>query len=371
MRISRIMPLWIMAICMTASLLILTGCDDPDEEIVAPLRQVKSMVVTGGDGAQEQSFSGRLHSTSEVGFSFKVAGTIEQLPVQVGDQVRKGDVLARIDPADYELQVERAEAALAESEAALRNAKANYARVKKLYEAGNVARTTLDQARAEFDTATAGVQANGKALEIARKDLSYTILRADADCAIATVIPDVGENVAGGTTIIDAACGDGLEVKLNIPESVISHIAKDMGVTVHFSAIEDRGFEGVVSKVGVSSVGAGTTFPVDVLITDRDQSALKAGLSAVVTFAIDVTKKGDVVPIIVPPFAVGADEQGQFVYTLMVTSGDVATVRRTAVEIGAVSQDGVEIRSGVLPNMRIVVAGLTVLREGMEVRIVD
>lgn len=355
-------------LCM-ASTLMLSGCNEEEEEKKAPLRYVKSMAIMGGSGTYEQSFSGRLHASSEVSFSFKVSGTIDSLPVNVGDRVSKGDVLAKLDASDYELEVEKAQASLAKSNATSRNAKANYERVKRLYAAGNTSRNDLDSARADADTSAASAQADRKALEIAKKDLSYTALKAEADCAIASVDPDVGENVNSGDQIIFATCGDDLEVKLNIPESVISYITKGMSVDVSFSAIEGTQFKGKVSEVGVSSVGNSTTFPVDVLVTDSDQSALKAGLSADVTFTIDASKKGRSLAIIVPPFAVGSDENGRFVYVIEPKEDTIATVRRTAVGTGDAMQSGVEITRGLNPGMRIVVAGVTGLRDGMEVKV--
>ncbi len=226
----------LLACLFAAPTLFIAGCGDEEKEKTYPPRHVKSMTITGSGASYEQSFSGRLHSTSEVSFSFKVPGTIESLLVKKGDKVREGDVLARLESSDYELEVEKTQAALAESEATHRNAKANYERVKQLYVSGSASRKELDNARAESDTAAAGVQADRKALEIARKELSYTYLKADSNCAIADVSPDVGENVDSGEQIVYSTCGDELEVKLNIPESVISHIKKYAG---HRSLLSD------------------------------------------------------------------------------------------------------------------------------------
>ncbi len=345
--------------------LFLVGCAEEEVVKTAPPRTVKSLVITVDSGTYEQSFSGRLHSTSEVNFSFRVPGTIESLPVNKGDFISAGTVLATLDPTDYELQVEKSQAALAESEANLRNATGKYDRVKKLYEAGNTSRNDLDNARAQFDTAKASVQASRKAMEIARRDLSYTTLKADDDCGIAEVNPDVGENVGSGEQVIFATCGDGLEVKLNIPETVISFIENGMTVDVTFPAIEGQVFAGKVTEVGVSSIGGSTTFPVDVLIEDPNADQLKAGLSADVIFAISLS---DTEVVLVPPFAVGEDDQGRFVYVLTSQENGLSTVHRTPVTIGNAVQDGLEITSGLKPGMRIVTAGVSALRDGMEVK---
>ena len=366
-----ILPKYRRVIVAITFLTLLLACGEEKRQRKAPVRRVKSATVIGGDSVYRHSFSGRLHSTSEVSFSFKVGGTLKSLPVKKGDRVGKGDTLATLEASDYELQVGKAKASLAQTRADYRNAKANYSRVKRLYEAGNTARNELDDARAESDTAAARVEADRKSLEIAQRELSYTVLKSDADCAVASVDPDVGENISSGQRVVYATCGDELEVKLNIPESVISYIQKDMPVKVSFSAFEGRKFEGKVSEVGVSSVGSGTTFPVNVLITGSDKQQLKAGLSAEVEFNIDSSKGSKSNTIVVPPFAVGEDEVGRFAYVLEAQEGGFAMVRRTPIEVGEIRQNGIEISSGLTPGMRIVTAGVSVLRDGMKVGVSD
>ena len=113
--------------------LILAGCgEEQDAEMTAPLRQVRTIVVESGTGIFERSFSGTLQSSNQTSYSFKVSGTIESIPVEVGQAVKKGDVLAILDPSDYELEVQKSRASLVEQQSKLRNAKADYERTKKL-----------------------------------------------------------------------------------------------------------------------------------------------------------------------------------------------------------------------------------------------
>ena len=113
--------------------LILAGCgEEQDAEMTAPLRQVRTIVVESGTGRFERSFSGTLQSSNQTSYSFKVSGTIESIPVEVGQSVNKGDVLAILDPSDYELEVQKSRASLVEQQSKLRNAKADYERTKKL-----------------------------------------------------------------------------------------------------------------------------------------------------------------------------------------------------------------------------------------------
>lgn len=354
------------------SLVMLCGCSgEVTEEAQAPLRQVKSILIAAGSDAYAQSFSGRVHSSLEVSYSFRVSGTLESLPVSVGDRVTKGAILAKLDPADYELEVERAQASVKSSQALSRNASSNYERVKRLYEAGNTSRNDLDNARANTDTAQASAQADRKALEIAKNNLSYTVLRSDDDCAVASVDPEVGENINAGTQVVFASCGEQLEVQLDIPESTIGAISQGMPAAITLPALPGNRYEGVVSKVGVTSVGNGTTFPVTVKFTAVGQNQLSPGLSADVSFSISRTSGGQSQGIVVPAFAIGEDESGRFAFIVQPQGDGLAKVKRTAVQTGNVVQNGIVVTSGLAPGVRLVTAGVSVLRDGMDVTYSD
>ncbi|MEM6811429.1 MAG: efflux RND transporter periplasmic adaptor subunit [Pseudomonadota bacterium] len=350
--------------------LFLSACGEEQEaELKAPLREVRTVIVESGSGIFKRSFSGTLQSSNQTSYSFKVSGTIESIPVEVGQAVKKNEVIAVLDPSTYELETQRARASLVEAQSQLRSAKAEYERTKKLYEAGNSSRSDLDNARAASETAAASTQAANKSLQIAQKDLSDTKLRSKADCQIASIPGDSGENVSAGTEVITATCGEGLEVKLDIPESAISSIKKDMPVTVSFSALPDKTYQGIVKEVGVAAVNGGTTFPVDVLIVDEDKTALKSGLSANVTFTIDNRNESKVSAPVLPSFAVGEDQDGRFVYTVQTGQDNRVMIKRVPVTLGQISQEGIEIVSGVQPGMKVVTAGVSVLRDGMEVKV--
>ncbi|MEM7790466.1 MAG: efflux RND transporter periplasmic adaptor subunit [Verrucomicrobiota bacterium] len=329
---------------------------------------MRSIVVETGTGIFERTFSGLLQSSNQTTYSFRVSGTIKSIPVQVGQAIKTGQVIATLDPADYELEVQRAQAYLAEANSTLRNAKADYDRTKKLYEAGNSSRSDLDEARAASETAEAATEVALKSLEIAKRDLSYTELKSQGDCKVASIPLDAGENVKEGEEVVTADCGDELEVELNIPESVIGRIEEEMEVVVTFPAIPKKTFNGIVKEVGISSVSGKTTFPVDVLITNDDISGLKSGLSANVSFKLGNLGDSETSPIL-PSFAVGEDQNGRFVFVVDSTEAGTGIVKRTPVVVGDIQEDGIEISEGVEPGMRVVVAGVSVLRDGMEVKL--
>jgi RND family efflux transporter MFP subunit len=361
-----VLTYWLFALSVAVSLY---GCNKaPEKELQAPLRQVRSMVVDAGTGMVERTFSGRLHSSQETSLSFKVSGTIQDIAVNVGDPIKNGDVIATLDPSPYALEVQRAQASLSEAQAMLTNAKANYMRIKKLYKTNSVSRSEFDNARASLDSAAAIVESAHKVLEIARLNLSYTKLTAADDCMIASVDAEEGENVVQGKQIFYTTCGDDLEVDLDIPESVIAGIKKDSEVKVIFPAIPGKVYKGKVYEVGVSSIQGGTTFPVTIALTGPHTEDLKPGLSADVAFSIGNGHVDRNSVVIVPPFAVGEDPEGRFVFILNPTQQDRAIVKRRPVTIGNILQSGIEVLEGLEPGIRVVTAGVSVLHDGMEVK---
>jgi len=350
-------------------LLGLVSCGDTGDALSeAPLRQVRSIVLSSGSGFIEASYSGTLRAAQEASLSFKISGTVRNIAVKVGDSVVRGEIIASLDPSIYELESQRQQASLSQAEAALRNATSNYERVRRLYENGNQSLSALDDARSNYDSATATVETAKRALEIANLDLSYTQLQAEADCAIASVDAEQGENVSQGTQIFYANCGTQLEVSLNIPESVIASIKKDMPVDVSFSAIPDETFSGRVNEVGISAVQGGSTFPVTVTLDEPYSGELIAGLSADVVFSLANNSRAGGAALTVPSFAVSENESGPYVYVLDLIDEDRATVNMQPVVVGSVRGDSIEIASGLVPGMYVVTAGVSVLRDGMEVK---
>ncbi|MEM9621457.1 MAG: biotin/lipoyl-binding protein, partial [Pseudomonadota bacterium] len=128
------------------------------------LRPVKIFEVTQNNQARQRTFSGLSQSSQESRLSFKVGGTIIELPIQVGDALEPGQLIARLDASSYELEAEQARASLVQAQANQRNAESSYERIKNLYENSNASLNDLDNARAGAESAEAEVKAVQKAL---------------------------------------------------------------------------------------------------------------------------------------------------------------------------------------------------------------
>jgi RND family efflux transporter MFP subunit len=273
--------------------------------------------------------------------------------------VVKDQTLATLDPLDYHLAAEEAEANLAKAQARQRNANANYERVRRLYETRTASRSDLDNARAEFEAATAQVAAFQKARALALRQLEYTLLRAPTDGAIGEKIAEVNENVRPNQPVLMMVSGTQPEVEVQIPESLIGLIDRGEQVDVAFAAL-DEDFMGEVIYIGVATTGTSTTYPVTLRIDDPDHK-IRSGMTAEVTFTLPYEEGSQLV--MVPSIAVGGDLEGPYVYVV----NDKSVIERRSVVPGELIGDQMEIVSGLQGGETVVVAGLDYLQPGSKV----
>jgi len=345
--------------------LILGACGKSDEAVEERLRPVRYVTVSDDSVFRDRSFSGTSKSSRESRLSFKVSGTIIDAPLQIGQRLGAGDLIAEIDPASYVLQAQQAQASLVEAQANDRRAAANYERTKGLYANDNASLNDLESARAQAESSGAVVGAAGKALEIARLNVSYTRLTVDTDCSIASLDIEVNENVASGQQVAVVSCGDAFEVTLDLPESLIGSVDATTPVSVHFGSIPDQVFSGEISEVAVALAAGSAAFPVVIKIAESHPS-LRSGLAANVTFQFD--SAADQGRVVLPTTAVVKDPNGTFVFVAELTDIiDEAVVRRRAVTLGELSQLGIEIVEGLDVGDRVVTAGVSVIRDGQRV----
>ncbi len=347
------------------ALAVLASCGG-EEQTETVLRPVRYEQVYATGGSRVRVFTGTARAGVESRLSFKVPGTVRRLIVQVGDSVRAGQLIAEVDPEDYRLEVQRAQAALAQARAQARNAEVTYERTRLMYENNTAAKSDLDAARAAYESAEASVSAYDQSLRLAQLQLSYTRLTAPVAGAVAAVDVEVNENVSPGQAIVLLTSGSRLEVDVGVPEVLIAQVREGDTATVTFDALPGREFAAVVTEVGVAATGTGTTFPVTALLEETDPD-IRSGMAAEVGFRFGAQGEREI--YLVPSVAVGEDRQGRFVYVVEPTQEGQGTVHRRPVEIGELTPEGLEIMSGLSDGDRVVTAGVSKIEDGMQVRL--
>ena len=343
---------------------VLVGCDSEVEEAEPYVRPVRYEKVAKGAPERVRVFSGTTQAELESALSFKVAGTLTSRLVNVGDLVNAGQVIARVDPQDYQVVVQEAEAGLAAARADLRNAEASYERVRGLYENRSASKSELDAARAAAESGTAQVRAARQQLEAAKLQLSYTNLAAPQDCSIAETYVKENENVSAGQSVVRVNCGECSEVTVPVSETFISGVQAGDRVEVLIDAIAGEVFPAVVTEVGVASGQAGTAFPVTVAMTD-DCPNVRSGMAADVQFTFMSDTGED--RLLVPGVAVGEDRSGRYVFALSSEGDGHWTANRRAVELGALHSGAIEIMSGLEEGELVVTAGVRRIMDGQRV----
>lgn len=330
-------------------------------EIIRPVRFAE--VITTG-GKRIRTFSGVAKAGTESNLSFKVAGTIQQIPVQVGDQVNQGQLLAKMDPADYQLQVQEAEAALRQAQSQARNAESNYGRIQVLYENNNASQNDLETARTAFESATAQVESIQNRLQLAELRVSYTDLKAPSEGQIASIDADVNENVSVGRSIMTLVSGEKPEVEIAVPEVLISSVQQGSQCEIEFDALPNQRFRAIVSEVGIAPTRFATTFPVIARI-DSSDSRIRPGMTADVLLTL--VSQSSEQKTIIPAIAVGEDRNGTFVYVLEPSDSTYNLARRRDVIVGNLTSEGMEILSGLVEGELVATAGVHQLQDAQKV----
>jgi RND family efflux transporter MFP subunit len=346
---------------------ILCGCkaDLPEEQ---PPRPVRVLEVRSAGVTRERTFSGTARASLESDLSFRVSGTIQTVAIKVGDFVRKGQLLAAIDPIEYQLRAEDARASLVRARAEARNAEANLDRIRKLYENNNASQNDLDFAQTSYETAVAAVNSVEKRLELAENELGYTKLTAPLPGAIADVLVEVNENTSPGQPIARLSSGTRAEVEVAVPEALITRVREGQEVEVTFDALPGQVFAAVVTEVGVTPVGTATTFPATAQLLEETRD-VRPGMVAEVTCRF----AGPPAPglFLVPPDAVQEDREGRFVYVAEKADEGFGVVRRRAVRAGDVTGEGIEVLDGLAEGDLLVTAGWSRISDGQQVSLPD
>ena len=344
------------------------------EQPPPPIRPVRYRAVFGVGGTRVRSFTGVAKAGVESKLSFKVPGTIETLNVKVGDIVQPGQLVAAIDPRDYELLVEDTEATLAQTRAQAVKAEADFKRIRGLFERDNASQADYDAARAAQDSARAQVRSIEKKLESANLQLSYTRLESQVAGAVADVQVELNENVQAGQPLLTLLSGQNPEGEVGIPEVLIAEIRDGAGATIVFDALPGREFRGRVTEMAVTATQGLSTYPVTVQLNQTWEqltrgrlSEVRPGMSAEVSFRFG---SGDAPHRwILPPHAVREDREGRFVFVVKPNEAGFGAVERRGVTVGEFVREGLEITEGLQDGERVVTAGAGRITDGQKVKL--
>ncbi len=394
------------------------GCDSPPPTTAA-IRPIRAMKVGDESAVAGKSLPGRASAVNEVNLSFRVSGPLVQMPADIGDEVKKGALLAQIDATDFRVSLDDAQAKLDRAkqdleslriarpedirmaqeqlyaaEAELVNSKAEHARNIELIKTRAISKSEFDQGQSTYRIAVSRVKSSKENLakakrgeraevvaakeaeirslrasvENAENQLKYTSLTAPFDGTIATTFVENFQTVRPNQLILRLVDPSAIEMTIYIPESGISLAPHVKDVTCTFDAFPDKSFSAEIVEVGTEASRTTRTYPLTLRIEQQyEEEGIKIlpGMAGRATGRVELPEGGLEKGFEIPETAIFADGDTKHVWVIDESS---KKVRRKQVHPGELTPYGVKV-PGLEPGQWIATAGVHYLSEGQEVRI--
>ena len=339
----------------------LVACHKEEKAASQAIRPVRTVTVELQEGGEKVSLTGEIQPRYQADIGFRVNGKILERPVDVGTQVKKGDLLARLDPQQYRQDFEVAKAEVAAAEAEVTRSQAQEYRQRELLKNGNTTRVQYDQALKTFKTAQAQLDA-GQAKQIqASENLGYTDLKADNDGVITAIGADAGQVVSAGQMVVRLAQPGEREGVFNIAEGAFKTPPKDPTVTVHLVSNPEIETAGKVRYVSPQADPATRTYTVRVSLPDAPPQ-MRLGANVVGTVTLD---QGQTVSI---PGSALFQKDGKPAVWLVETD---KTVQLKPITVQRYQGDSVVVGDGLAQEDVVVTAGVQKLLPGQKVALMD
>ena len=355
---------------LASSLLVSCGKKDEASNTVEAVK-VKEMIVGEGglsavNGSSKAAFSqafgdfdysGTVQEENGAVLSFSQVGTIKQLKVKVGDRVRRGQLIASIDPTTVRSAYDMARSTRHQAEDAFK-------RMKQLHDKGSLPEIKWVEAQSQLQQAVS-------AENIARKNLSDCNLYAPFDGIISEKNAEVGQNAAPGVPVVKLVTTNVLNVMISVPESEMAGIHVRQQARIQVQALDNRQFSGYVIEKGVIADPISRSYSVKVRVEGAKDGLLpgmvsQVSLGRISTSNADISSNSTSSPnanIVIPAQLVQlGDDNSNFVW---IDEGGKA-VRRTIVT-GAYQSNGVNIVSGLKYGDKLIVEGQQKVSSGTKV----
>lgn len=348
------------AVMLIAAALVLTACSKPapTEE---PIRAVKVITVGVEGMLSGAEFAGEVRARVDSRLGFRVGGKVVRRQAELGQRVKAGQVLAQLDPQDYQLAAQAAKAQVAVAATNRDLAAADFKRYKELRDQNFISGAELERRDATLKAAQAQVDQAQAQLSGQGNQAAYTTLVADVSGVVTAVEAEPGQVVAAGTPVVRIAQDGPRDVVFAVPEDRVALIKPGSIVDVRaWSATV--ALKGVVREVAASADPVTRTFGVKVSLDAKDALPLGTTVS-VVPHAFD--RSG--VPVIkLPTSALRQDGKSSAVWVLDTAS---MTVKLQPIQIATADGNDVVVAAGLQPGMQVVAAGVHVLSPGQKVTI--
>ncbi len=341
--------------------LILTACEKEVAEAPEITRPVRILTIETLQAGATLSYPGEILGVQNAEIAFEVPGRLIELPAEEGIEVTEGQLLAKVDPADFQ-------ASLNAAQAEYRNAKETFERFEEVFAKGAISRQDFDNQRRLFEVAEAN-------LATARKAVSDTELRAPFAGRIGRVYVENFNNIQAKQAILLLQDLSQLDVIVNVPEQdwqrakpglTLAQQTERAKPFVTLPTFPDREFPARITEVAASADPVTRTFAARGRFDPPEDIVILPGMSATVTVRIDPDAAGLSDAVQIPANAVvGGNDGGSYVW--MVDAATM-TVSLAPVTAGQMSGSSITIVDGLSAGDRIAISGVQQLADGMKVR---
>jgi RND family efflux transporter MFP subunit len=335
------------------------GCAEeppPPEPVVRPIK----MLTIGGGLSGTREYPGRIKAVQQADMAFEVAGRINEFVYKEGQRAEAGAVLARLDPRDYQNQLEQARAGE-------RNRRTYLGRIAQAHKTGAVPDQDLSDAQAQVEVAAAEVKIRQKALD-------DTILRAPFDGIMSRKLVEDFANVQAKEPVLIFEDDSRLKIKVSVPErdmagrrpsrEDLDEVNERLQPKVVVTSLPDDAFPARLKELATTADPTTRTFEATFQFQQAEDIVVLPGMTAKVS--VQVGDFASASEVSLPARAVVADGQSQPM--VWIVAPDTSMVESRAVTLGELGGDQVIVTDGLRNGETVAISGMTQLSPGMKVR---
>ena len=342
---------------------LLSACDRAVEAPPPEIRPVRVLAVAKGAAGDTATLSGTVQAQTEINQAFRIDGRLLERNVNVGDTVRPGQLIARLDSQNEESSVQSARAQLAAARAQLSEARNNYGRMRDLVAENAVSRATYESAESMQKAAEAQVESAQTSVTLAENRLSYTRLVSEVAGVVTTAGAEPGEVVGAGRMIVQVAREGNRDAVFDVPPRVKDSLPPNSEISVVLTSDPKITANGVVREVSPRADPVTGTFRMRFRL-NNPPAAMRLGTTVTGRIKLGANVAG----IEIPPSAVVRADRGSAVWIVDPKAG---TVSLRTIEIRSSDPNRVEGASGLNAGDIVVTAGVQALRPGQKVQLIE
>lgn len=363
--------------CVVVSAFVLAGCGSKEKAAPEIVRPVKIVTIDSDAAPQMRTFPGTVRAAARVDLAFQVEGTLVDLPVNEGQEVASGQLVARLDQRDFKNRLSEADGHRARAQAALDGANSEYERILRIQkmDPGATSESMVVARRENMNKAIAELQSAQAAARAAADSLGYATLSAPFAGIVSRRYVDNFQEVNAKQTIVSLDDLSSFEILVDIPEIVVALMTdpdkvRDSEVRgyAEFAGVPGKRYNLRIKEFATRPDPATQTYRVVLKMERPADAVILPGMAASVTSSI--SRRDMQGAFVIPAGAVYADAQGRpNVWVIDRESMRVAPREVTTGEL--TGQAGIQIAAGLQPGEMIAVSGVAQLRQGMQVKAFD